>query len=155
MALVATPSLMTACASSCPPRAPVARRPSAAECSLRTPASGSGRRAARAQEAGVAERSLCICAAAHGLRPVHLGGGLGGRAERRARLGRSAAGGAGSGAPLGSEGLRSLLEEAASSLGHCRFIVSNPATGGILESVCDFGAAPLRYSEPSERFAPS
>ena len=32
--------------------------------------------------------------------------------------------------------------------GKCRFIVVNAQSGGILEAVEDFGAAPLRYSEP-------
>jgi hypothetical protein len=52
--------------------------------------------------------------------------------------------------PIGSEGLRALLSMAAASLGHCRFIVANTASGGILEAVQDFGAVPLRYSPPRE-----
>ena len=52
---------------------------------------------------------------------------------------------------IGIEGLKSLLEKASETLGRCRFIVANTASGGILETVQDFGASPFRYSEPSPR----
>eukprot|EP00667_Euglena_gracilis_P017752 EG_transcript_18754 len=52
--------------------------------------------------------------------------------------------------PIGTDGLKALLERAAATLGPCRFIVTNMASGGILEAVQDFGAVPLRYSQPRE-----
>ena len=52
---------------------------------------------------------------------------------------------------IGVDGLKALLEEAGNTLGRCRFIVANTASGGILEAVQDFAVSPFRYSEPSPR----